>query len=48
MCIRDRNGNDRANAWDIGATVNVAGFGLTGYYGQGDGIGQTLDVYKRQ
>ena len=34
--------NDRANAWDIGATVNVAGFGLTGYYGDGDGIGQTV------
>ena len=34
--------NDRANAWDLGATVNVAGFGLTGYYGQGNGIGQTV------
>lgn len=34
--------DDRANAWDIGATVNVAGFGLTGYYGNGDGIGQTV------
>jgi predicted porin len=33
-------GNDRANAWDIGSTINVAGFGLTGYYGQGKGIGQ--------
>jgi len=31
--------DDRANAWDIGATVNVAGFGLTGYYGQGEGTG---------
>jgi predicted porin len=28
-------------AFDIGTTVNVAGFGLTGYYGKGDGIGQT-------
>ena len=37
-------GDDRANAWDIGATVNVAGFGLTGYYGDGDGIGQTLQL----
>jgi predicted porin len=36
--------DDRATAWDIGATVNVAGFGLTGYYGQGDGIGQTLQL----
>jgi predicted porin len=36
--------SDRATAWDIGATVNVAGFGLTGYYGQGDGIGQTVQL----
>jgi len=36
--------SDRANAWDIGATVNVAGFGLTGYYGNGDGIGQTVQL----
>jgi predicted porin len=36
--------NDRATAWDIGATVNVAGFGLTGYYGDGSGIGQTLQL----
>jgi predicted porin len=34
--------DDRATAYDIGATVNVAGFGLTGYYGKGDGIGQTV------
>ena len=33
---------DRATAWDIGANVNVAGFGLTGYYGQGEGTGQTV------
>ncbi|HSI44412.1 MAG TPA: porin [Methylotenera sp.] len=37
--------NDRATAFDIGATVNVAGFGLTGYYGKGDGIGQTLQLF---
>ena len=37
-------GSDRATAWDIGTTVNVAGFGLTGYYGQGDGIGQTVQL----
>jgi predicted porin len=36
--------SDRANAWDVGTTVNVAGFGLTGYYGQGKGIGQTLQL----
>ncbi len=36
--------DDRATAWDIGANVNVAGFGLTGYYGQGKGIGQTVQL----
>jgi predicted porin len=36
--------SDRANAFDIGATVNVAGFGLTGYYGTGDGIGTTVQL----
>ena len=35
-------GSDRADAWDLGATVNVAGFGLTGYYGQGNGTGKTV------
>ncbi|MDD2933517.1 MAG: porin [Methylotenera sp.] len=35
-------GNDRATAWDIGAKVDVAGFGLVGYYGNGNGIGQTF------
>ena len=37
-------GSDRATAWDIGANVNVAGFGLTGYYYKGDGIGQTVQL----
>jgi predicted porin len=37
-------GNDRATAYDIGATVNVAGFGLTAYYNNGDGIGQTVQL----
>ncbi|MDO8962448.1 MAG: porin [Methylophilus sp.] len=37
-------GADRATAMDVGATINVAGFGLTGYYGQGDGIGQTVQL----
>jgi len=37
------NHEDRvAYAGDIGANVNVAGFGLTGYYFSGKGIGQTL------
>ncbi len=34
--------SDTAFAWDIGTTINVAGFGLTGYYGQGDGTGTTV------
>jgi predicted porin len=34
--------NDTASAFDIGATVNVAGFGLTGYYGQGEGTGTAV------
>lgn len=37
-------GDDRATAWDIGTTVNVAGFGLTAYYGDGSGIGQTVQL----
>jgi predicted porin len=36
--------DDRATAYDMGATVNVAGFGLTGYYGKGDGIGKTVQL----
>jgi predicted porin len=31
-------------AWDIGANVSAAGFGLTGYYGEGKGIGQTMQL----
>ena len=31
-----------ANVFDIGATVNYAGFGLTGYYYDGQGVGTTL------
>ena len=34
--------DDTATAWDIGTTVNLAGFALTGYYGQGDGTGKTV------
>jgi predicted porin len=37
-------GDDRATAWDIGTTVNVAGLGLTAYYGQGDGTGTTVQL----
>ena len=35
---------DRAESVDVGATVNVAGFGLTGYYYTGSGIGQTVQL----
>ncbi len=37
-------GADNATAWDVGTTINLAGFGLTAYYGQGDGIGQTFQL----
>ncbi len=37
-------GDDRATGFDIGATVNVAGFGLTGYYGDGSGMGTTVQL----
>ncbi len=35
-------GSERAAALDVGANVNVAGFGLTGYYYDGRAIGTTL------
>ncbi|NOU40383.1 MAG: porin [Methylotenera sp.] len=34
-------GNETARGLDIGATVNVAGFALTGYYYDGKGLGTT-------
>ncbi len=34
-------GDETAKAFDIGANVNVAGFGLTAYYSNGEGTGQT-------
>ena len=33
--------DERANVWGAGANVNVAGFGLTGYYYDGKGAGTT-------
>ena len=36
--------SDRADAWDIGGNVNVAGFGLTAYYGEGNGMGTTVQL----
>ena len=35
------NANGTARAADIGANINMAGFGLTGYYGEGKGTGTT-------
>jgi predicted porin len=34
------------NYWgaDIGANINLAGFGLTGYYYKGEGLGQTMQA----
>jgi len=37
---------DNAIAGDIGANINVGGFGLTGYYYGGEGIGQTVQLYN--
>jgi len=34
--------DDRADAWDIGGKLDMAGFGLVGYYSNGNGIGQTF------
>jgi hypothetical protein len=31
-----------SSAWDIGANINSAGFGLTGYYGEGKGMGTVI------
>jgi len=41
--VRGLNAGTDTDAWaaDVGANVNVAGFGLTGYYYGGEGIGQT-------
>jgi predicted porin len=36
--------DDNVWATDIGANLNVAGFGFTGYYYTGEGIGQTVQM----
>ena len=36
--------NDRATAWDLGTNLNVGNLGLTAYYGQGKGIGHTVQL----
>ena len=33
-----------SSAWDIGANINAAGFGLTGYYGEGKGMGTVIQL----
>lgn len=38
------NTSDRATAFDIGTTVKLADFALTGYYYDGEGIGQTVQL----
>ena len=38
------NSSNRAEAVDIGGTVGYSGFGLTGYYYTGSGIGQTVQL----
>ncbi len=40
------NTSDRAEAFDVGVNLNAAGFGLTGYYYDGQGIGQTVQLYN--
>lgn len=35
-------GSERADAWEIGGKINVAGFGLVGYYYDGQGMGGNL------
>jgi predicted porin len=37
-------GSDRVSSIDVGATVKVADFALTGYYYDGRGIGQTVQM----
>ena len=37
-------GSERANGYDVGATINLAGFGLTGYYYDGKGLGTTVQL----
>ena len=37
--------NSTANAYDIGANINAAGFGLTGYYFNGEGIGHQIQMF---
>ena len=33
-----------SSAWDLGANINAAGFGLTGYYGEGKGMGTVIQL----
>ncbi len=40
----DAVGDSRATAMDVGANINFAGFGLTGYYADGSGMGTTVQL----
>jgi predicted porin len=44
LAVAGVRSDERADAFDIGANVNVAGFGLTAYYYTGEGIGQTVQL----
>lgn len=42
--IYEEGASVNATAWDLGANINAAGFGLTGYYGEGKGTGMTVQM----
>ncbi|CAN1487475.1 OmpC Outer membrane protein (porin) [Methylophilaceae bacterium] len=44
VALTGAGASDRATAVDFGANVSAAGFGLTGYYYTGHGIGQTIQL----
>ncbi len=37
-------GDGRARAWDMGAHIDIGAFGLTAYYGEGRGMGTTVQL----
>jgi predicted porin len=42
--VTGASADDRAYAWDIGATANMGPYGLTAYYYDGKGIGRTVQL----
>ncbi len=40
--VQESIAEDRAYAVDVGANVNMSGFGFTGYYYKGEGVGTTI------